>query len=192
MKKAYLIFVFMLLSMLQALGQIASIAFRPISVKENDRIEINLESNRVDFSFTFAEEFQNGLGAGGDYSIYGFINSNVDWELQMMATPFYHSDGVTRMDLNNVGVEVKFYGKNKVKNWAKNITVPLSTFPSLLITKQGVHSNVGKEKENAFGLVFEMGTKRQGMNKQSLLDQGLKSGIYQTDVTFLVTKYMDW
>ncbi|HPE87732.1 MAG: hypothetical protein WC151_06765 [Bacteroidales bacterium] len=158
----------------------------------NGTLLLNLNTSSIDFEFTTFAEYQQGMGSHlGPYFTEGSIAATTNWELSFKAAePFLHSDGVTTMPLDNVGVTVEWTGYNKIKNYAKTHAKALEMSEVLLIGQSGNKSNAGDESANSFVLYWQMGTGDGNMQSQSLFDQNLKKGPYSTSVAFVVSEVL--
>ncbi len=173
-----------------SLAQVMNTQITTIFASLNGTLLLNLDNSSVDFDFTTFEDYNQGVGSHmGNYYSEGSIAATTNWELSYHASePFLHSDGVTTMPLDNLGVTVKWTGYNKIKNWAKNHAKALEENEVILIGQSGNKSNTGDESANSFVIYWQMGTGDGNMNSYSIFDQNLKKGSYSVNVEFLVTE----
>ena len=171
-------------------AQVMNTQITTIFASLNGTLLLNLDNSSVDFDFTTFEDYNQGVGSHmGNYYSEGSIAATTNWELSYHASElFLHSDGVTTMPLDNLGVTVKWTGYNKIKNWAKNHAKALEENEVILIGQSGNKSNTGDESANSFVIYWQMGTGDGNMNSYSIFDQNLKKGSYSVNVEFLVTE----
>ncbi|TKG92816.1 hypothetical protein EYV94_17735 [Puteibacter caeruleilacunae] len=159
----------------------------------NTTISLQLDEEDIVFDFVTLEDYKKGLGRkGGDYSSKGAVSSTTNWALIFRATKdFVHTDGVTKMNLNNLGLTATFEGKNKISNITKYGTIsPVKSYYRPLLYYNGRDMNAGDYEDNKFTIYYEMGTKGRLMNKKSIFDQDLKKGSYSTDIEFLAIEIL--
>ena len=163
-----------------------------LTAKLNTTMSLNLDNSPILFDFVTLDEFRKGLGKyEGEYSSKGTIRSTANWTLSYRATKaFTHTDGVTTMPLDNVGLSAKFTGKNQVTNYAEGTPLPLSESRTTIIGHNGHKSNAGDESDNAFTIFWEMGTTKGNMNNKSIFEQDLKKGEYNTNVEFVASEVL--
>jgi len=163
-----------------------------LTAKLNTTMALNLDNDDITFEFNTLEDYQNGLGGiEGDYASEGSVSSTSNWKLSYKANgAFTHEDGATTMPLDNVGLSAAFTGSNKVSNNASADALPLSADRTEIIGHDGINSNAGDEKSNSFIIYWEMGTKGKRLNSESLFEQDLKKGVYNTEVEFIATEVL--
>ena len=163
-----------------------------LTAKLNTTMSLDIDNSPVLFNFVTLDEFRKGMGKyEGEYSSKGTISSTANWNLSYRATgAFTHTDGVTTMPLDNVGLSAKFTGKNHVKNNATGTPLPLTESRTTILGHDGHQSNAGDETDNAFTIYWEMGTKKGNMNNKSIFEQDLKKGEYNTKVEFVASEVL--
>ena len=163
-----------------------------LTAKLNTTMALSLDNSDITFEFTTLEDYKEGLGGyQGDYSSKGSVSSTANWKLSYKANEaFTHADGETAMPLDNVGLSADFTGKNKVENYAADAPLSLSSERKEIIGHNGRNSNAGDDDANSFVIYWEMGTGNGEMNKESIFEQDLKKGVYQTEVEFIATEVL--
>ena len=148
-------------------------------------IALNMSGDIV-FDFVTLDDYKNGLGSyEGAYVSTGSVSSTNNWNLYFKATKdFKHSNGTDVMPLNNVGLTAKFEGSNSIENYADNSTLALSKSEQVILGHDGSNMNAGDHDTNEFKIYWEMGTKGNAMNSESIFEQDLKKGTYTTEVEF--------
>ncbi|TKG96288.1 hypothetical protein EYV94_03255 [Puteibacter caeruleilacunae] len=152
----------------------------------NTTIALNLNTDPITFDFNTLEDYKKGLGKTGQkYASKGSVSSTANWQLVFVATDeFKHSNGKNTMPLNNVGLRATVSGQKSIKNNAYNRSLALSKKETIILDQKGNQMNAGDHKDNGFTIYWEMGTRRNDMNKKSIFDQNLKKGTYNTEVKF--------
>ncbi|MEA3446321.1 MAG: hypothetical protein U9R19_16500 [Bacteroidota bacterium] len=160
----------------------------------NTSMSLDIQSNAITFDFNTVSDYQNGLGANGNYSFAGSVTSTANWELSIKSQQdsLKHSDGLHTIPLNYVGYKVELtgnYGEQQISNAAENIPVALSGTATMVLTK-ATQTNAGTIDDNAFEIFWEMGTGNGNTNSISLLQGNFKHGAYQTIIDFVLTEIL--
>ncbi|TKG94649.1 hypothetical protein EYV94_11935 [Puteibacter caeruleilacunae] len=152
----------------------------------NTTIALKLDQSDIVFDFTTLEHYKNGLGQkGGEYSSTGSVSSTTNWVLTFVASKdFTHTNQKDKMDLANVGLTAEFQG-NPISNYTDNGPLALKkSNETTILGYNGKDMNAGDHDTNRFTIYWEMGTQRNTMKKESIFNQDLKKGSYNTDVKF--------
>ena len=151
-------------------------------------ISLQLDEEDIVFDFITLDDYKNGLGRkGGEYLSKGAVSSTANWTLMFCATQdFLHTDGVSKMNLNNVGITATFEGNNRIINLTDFGTlVPIKNYYIPLLMNNIIDSNAGDYEDNKFTIYWEMGTQGRFMRKKSIFEQDLKKGSYSTEIEFV-------
>jgi len=163
-------------------------------------LSLDLQQQNINFNFIWFNDYVNGLGSyEGIYSSKAQIISNINWKLSCKAKDkFIHSDGRTKIALNNIGISVFCKNMDGKVNKTLNSPLPLSKGNKTLLSYKEKNKTSSKnskvedsDKETItddISIFWEMGTKKGKMNKKNLHQQNLKKGNYSVDIEFILTE----
>ena len=189
MKKAFILFL-TIVFWTTAKAQIipGRVIFLDDRKNPDGQISMEIDNLPVNFEFLTYDDFRNGAGginSGCKTSVR--ITSKNGWKFDFMATrAFLHQDGIHSVGLDNVGLSVDVQDKKQFALYLPDGPVELSYLPTTLISGHKWHGN--GHVTILFDIIWEMGTQRGAMNKKSLLEQNLKSGLYTTTVEFIISE----
>lgn len=181
-------------------AQIDDRAVIPVAVTLNSILRLNVTSGgNIEFNFNTLNDYQNGINTGPAYQTKFNVASSVNWDVDMFAedASLVGTDVITQgdnvaniMPLENIGFHVSSEGTGTFLIIAEDddSVLPLEQNPANpIVAYNGTVSNAGDINANSFTIHWRCGTQEGDMLDESILEQGLASDRYATNV-FLILR----